>query len=598
MANKLKITELDFESNKQQFIDYLKSQTQFKDYDFEGSNMSVLLDVLAYNTYQNNFYTNMALNEMFLDSAVLRNSIMSHAKELNYLPRSTKSAKAVVNVTITDQTVVGQTVTIPQYALFTTTYQGTNYEFVTDKAYVAQKVAPYTFVAENVEIFEGQMLASFEREGYFVDEDGLLKVILSNETADIDSIEVFVDAEATEDENVFVRKNDIFGVGPDDKVFYVEPYYDGRYQIYFGNNIFGVQPTEIQDVRVKYRICSGSAPNGASQFAISVSETSTATVETVEAAQGGAERETTESIRYFAPKSIQIQERAITASDYEILLKQKFPEIKSVAAYGGEKLTPPQYGKVAISVYLGQGQESLSTTQSNSYIAYLEDKTPLAVEPIFVQTEYMYADLHIDVSYNPKITSKSVGQLEEIIRTNINDFVLENLDDFNRTLRLSKLSSLIDSSDVSIVSNSINAVPFIDFSPDIGDEFNPTFKFDTELIRPYPFKTSNGFANYKPAFKTGCYTFNGVCVYLQDDGMGKVQMITDDVENPAIIKLDVGSVNYDTGEIKLINFKADAYTGNAIKVYATTKADDISSPTGRLFTVRDTEVVINLKESR
>ena len=598
MAKKLNITELDFESNKQQFINYLKNQTQFKDYDFDGSNMSVLLDVLAYNTYQNNFYTNMAVNEMFLDSAVLRNSVMSHAKLLNYLPRSFKSARALVTVTITDETVIGQTVSIPQYALFTTTYQGTNYEFVTDKSYIARKVAPYTFVAENVEIFEGQMLASFEREGYFVDEDGLLKVILSNETADVDSIEVFVDAEATEDENVFVRKNDIFGVQPDDKVFYVEPYYDGRYQIYFGNNIYGVQPTETQDVRVKYRICSGAAPNGASQFAISVSETSTATVQTIEPATGGAEQETTESIRFAAPKSIQIQERAVTSSDYEILLKQAFPEIKSVAAYGGERLEPPQFGKVAISVYLGQGQESLSTTQSNSFLNYLSDKTPLSIEPIFVQTEYMYADVHIDVMYDPKITSKSVGDLETIIRNNINDYVSINLDDFNKTLRVSKLSTVIDGSDISIVSNSISAIPIIDFSPDIGDEFNPTFKFDAELVKPYPFKLSNGFENYKPTFKTSCFTYEGVCVFLQDDGLGKIQMITDDVLNPTILRLDVGTIDYTNGLIKLINFRADDYSGNSIKVSVVTKQDDISAPTGRLFTVRDQDVVINLKESR
>ena len=163
---KLNISELDFDAVKNQFKEYLQSQTQFKDYNFEGSNMSVLLDVLAYNTYQNNFYTNMAVNEMFLDSAVLRNSIVSHAKELNYLPRSRRSAKAIVKVTITDANAEGQSITIPQYSPFTTVYNGENFEFVTDQTYVAKKTAPQTFVAENVEIFEGQMLASFEREGF------------------------------------------------------------------------------------------------------------------------------------------------------------------------------------------------------------------------------------------------------------------------------------------------------------------------------------------------------------------------------------------------------------------------------------------------
>ena len=147
---KLNISELDFEAVKSQFKEYLQSQTQFKDYNFDGSNMSVLLDVLSYNTFQNNFYTNMAINEMFLDSAVMRNSVVSHAKELNYLPRSRRSAKAVVTVTFTDSTATGQSITIPQYSPFTTIHNGENFEFVTDKAYVAKKTAPNTFVAQGV----------------------------------------------------------------------------------------------------------------------------------------------------------------------------------------------------------------------------------------------------------------------------------------------------------------------------------------------------------------------------------------------------------------------------------------------------------------
>ena len=162
----------------------------------------------------------MAINEMFLDSAVLKNSVMSHAKELNYLPRSRSSARAVVTTTITDDTVLGQTITIPAYSTFTTEFQGTRYNYVTDKAHIARKTAPGTFTCADIEIFEGEMLASFEREGYFIGDDGVLRVILSNENADTDSIVVFVDAEATDDENIFIRKNDIFGVGPLDKVLY------------------------------------------------------------------------------------------------------------------------------------------------------------------------------------------------------------------------------------------------------------------------------------------------------------------------------------------------------------------------------------------
>jgi hypothetical protein len=596
---KLNISELDFESIKAQFKDYLRGQTQFKDYNFEGSNMSVLLDVLAYNTFQNNFYTNMAINEMFLDSAVLRNSIVSHAKELNYLPRSRKSARAVVRVTIRDNTITGQSVTIPQYSEFTSNYLGQNFEFVTDETYVARKVAPGTFVADNVEIFEGVMLASFEREGYFVDDDGILRVILSNENADVDSLAVFVDAEATEDENIFIRKNDIFGVGPTDKVFYVEPYYDGRYTIYFGNNVFGFQPQEFEDVRVRYRVTSGEEANGAFAFSLGlVSPSATATVETIQSAAGGAERETLESIRYFAPKSLQIQERAITTSDYEILLKQRFPEIRSVSAYGGENLEPPQFGKVALSVYLGEGREGLSSTLSSAYIEYLKDRSPLAIEAIFIESEFLYSCLNIEVYLNPRITRKSASEIEVLVRQAVRDYVLANLDDFDTTLRVSKLSANIDDIDISIQSNSVFANPYIEYSPQLNVSLSPSFKFFARLIKPYPFRDSNGFADYKPSVKSSIFSYNNVQSYLQDDGLGKIQIVTSDIVNPQIIKPDIGTVNYETGEINLVGFKTEGFAGSGIKIMVTTKKDDITAPNGRIFFIRDEDVTINLVESK
>ena len=597
MATKLNITELDFASNKQQLINYLKSQSQFKDYDFEGSNLNVLLDVLSYNTYQNNFYTNMAINEMFLDSAVLPNSVVSHAKELNYLPSSRKSARASVRVTIRDTTITGQTITIPQFAAFKAAYQGENYEFVTDKAYVAKKTEPGVFVADNIELFEGQMLTSFEREGYFVDEDGILTVILSNENADIDSLEVFVDAEFTEDANIFTRKNDIFGVGPEDKVFYVEPYYDGRYKIYFGNNVFGVQPDEYEDIRVKYRICSGAEANGASVFTIQITSTGTTEVETIQAALGGEDAESLEKIRYFAPKALQIQERAVTTSDYEVLLKQQFPEIKAVSAYGGENLNPPQFGRVAISVYLGEAEETLSNTLVNTYLDYLSDKTPLAIEPTFVPSEFVYGKIAVRVNYNPKLTTKNSDFIAQLVRDTIQAYSEGTLDNFNTTLRLSNLSSNIDAADVSITSNAMTAKPIIEYTPDLNIKSNPIFKFGTPLVRPYPFRETNGFSEYKPSIVSGQFSVDNVCVYLQDDGIGNMQLVTSDLSNPQIIDPTAGTVDYDSGDVKLINFRTDGFTGSAIQFIATTVYDDIAAPKGRIFAIRDDDVEVTLRET-
>tara|TARA_R110000851_G_scaffold53875_1_gene127648 strand:+ start:1335 stop:3116 length:1782 start_codon:yes stop_codon:yes gene_type:complete len=589
---KLNISELDFETIKAQFKDYLQGQTQFKDYNFDGSNMSVFLDVLAYNTYQNNFYANMAVNEMFLDSAVLKNSVMSHAKELNYLPRSRRSPRALVTVTITDPDTVGQTITIPTYSNFKTSFQGDTYNYTNSKTAVARKTAPGVFVAENIEIFEGEMLASFEREGYFIGDDGVLRVILTNENADTDSVEVFVDAEATEDANQFIRKNDLFGVGPLDKVFYIEPYYDGRYTIYFGNNVFGAQPLAFEDVRVRYRITSGPESNGANIFTLGEQFA----VDTIEVASGGAERETLENIRYFAPKSLQIQERAITTNDYEILLKQNFPEIKTVSAYGGEELDPPQFGRVAIAVYLGEGREGLSGVLSSTYIKFLKEKSPLGIEPVFIQSDFMYGCVNVNTNFDPKVTKRSSGQIEVNIRAAITAYNTTYLDDFDATLRLSKLASSVDAADTSIVSNEITVCPYVVYTPNLNQSASPSFKFYSKLVKPYPFKDSNGFADYKPAVISGVFSYNNVDSYFQDDGLGNIQIVTSDIVNPQIVKPVAGSVDYATGEINLVGFKTDGFAGSGIRVMVVTANDDITAPAGRIFLIQDDDVTVNMLE--
>ena len=594
MANpKTPITELDFAAIKEQFKVYLQTQTQFKDYNFEGSNMSALLDVLSFNSYQNNFYTNMALNEMFLDSAVLKNSIVSHAKELNYIPRSRKSAKAVLNLTINDTTTNASTITVPQYFELSANYQGESYNFVTNEAYTARRTAPGVYEAQNVEFFEGEMLQSFQREGFIVDADGVLRVYLTNNEVDTDSLVVFVDAEATDDANVFTRATTIFGVNPTDKVFYLEPYLDDRYSIYFGKNQFGLQPEEFEDVRVRYRICSGAEPNGAAEFGTgSINDTGTVSATVVQAAAGGQERESMESIRYFAPKALQVQERAVTTKDYEVLLQQAFPEITAVSAYGGEQLDPPQYGRVAISVYLNDNTEIISSTLSNSYIAYLKERAPLGIEPIFVATEFVYGDMAVNVTYTRKNTEKSKAELESLVRAAIQKYSDDNLEGFDKSLRVSKLSSIIDGLDTGIESNEISVLPIIEYSPPLNFNTNPAFRFEAELIKPYPFKSANGFVDYKPAIKSTVFDVDGTCVFLQDDGQGNVMTITDEVTNPQIINPTAGTVDYKTGEVKLTNFKVESFTGSAIKVSAKTIDNDVKAPQGRVFILRDRKSVV------
>tara|TARA_B110000977_G_scaffold200678_1_gene292092 strand:+ start:8263 stop:10047 length:1785 start_codon:yes stop_codon:yes gene_type:complete len=588
------INELDFATIKDQFITHLRNQTQFKDYDFTGANMNVLLDVLAYNTHINNFYTNMAINEMFLDSAVIKNSVVSHAKELNYLPRSRKSAKAVVNVTLRDTTEASSTITIPRFTEFTANFANDNYTFITDQSYVARKTADGVFVATNVEIFEGRILTAFEKDGFFLEADNTFKCNLTNDGIDTNTIEVFVDDEFTEGQNQFFYTRDIFGVTPTSKVFYLEPHFDNRYSIYFGGNIFGEQPGLDIDVKIQYRICSGTEVNGANAFATSFKPNSTVT--TVTAAEGGSERESLESIRYFAPKSIQVQERAITASDYQIILSQRFPEIKSVSAYGGDELVPPRYGRVAISVNL-QGEGLLSETSKNTYLRYLSDKTPLSIEPIFVNPEFLYSETIVDVIYSKKFTTKSTQELESLIRVAIASYNTLNLDDFGETLRVSKLMSIIDDIDAGILSNNVCANPIIEYAPIVNLNLSPSFKFGTQLVKPYPYDTTIGLSDFKPSITSSTFTYKGILSKMIDDGAGNIAIVSVNNLIQTITNPSVGTVDYTLGEVRLVNFSVESFVGEAIKIYAASMTPNIIAPKNRIISIRSEDIQIKFVES-
>lgn len=590
--SKRPITELDFFAIKEQFKNYLKTQTTFKDYNFEGSNMSILLDILSYNTFQNNFYTNMALSEMFLDTAQMKNSIVSHAKELNYLPKSSTSAKAIVRVTFTD-TNGASTIAIPKGTRFISSIGGNSFNFVTDQVFLARKTAisddtlTATYVADQVEIYEGAIFTNFETEGYFV-EDTAFKCILSSENVDITSVRVSLDDGTIE----YSYRSDIFGVESTDNVFYIEPYFDDRYAVVFGRNIFGSQPDPNEKIQIEYRVCNEDEPNGAARFTTTFK--SGARVDTIQIATGGAKKETLENIRFFAPRSIQIQERAVTSRDYEILLKQKYNEIQAISVYGGEDLEPPQFGKVAISVVL-EGTNDLSESRKNEYRRYLIDKTPLTIEPIFVSPEFMFVDATVNIYYSYKQTNRSQSDLENLIRKVFSDYDAVNLNAFGSTLRASKLMASIDDIDDAILSNSLDLRSIIEYSPPLLLPQNPTFKFGSALVKPYPFINSSGFTDFKPAISSSVFSYNGICAILQDNGSGIMQIITSDTINRRVLVASAGTVDYSAGTVRLVNFTTDAYT-RAIKIFARKKESDIIAPKNRLLQLRDEDITIVFNE--
>ncbi len=588
----LPITELDFFQAKNQLREFLRNDTsgRFRDIDFEGSNMSVLLDVLAYNTYQNNFYTNMAISEMFLDSAQLENSVVSHAKELNYLPRSAKSAKAVVNITISDPNNEDSTIVVPEGTRFTTTAAGSRFNFYTNETYIARRQGG-VYVCDGIEIFEGEIISeSF----FFSDERRTVRLI--NRNIDTSSIKVFENFDQPVDLIEYTFRNDIFGVQTDDPVFYIEPSFDETYEILFGNNRFGKNPEIDARVTVIYRITSGPEANGACRFRTNFLPN--VTVSTDSDATGGAEKESLSDTKFFAPRSIQVQERAVTQRDYEILLKQRFNEIQDVSVIGGDELDPPRFGKVAISVNL---QGGLSQIAIQRYEEYLRDKTPIAIQPIFVPPEFLYIELDVNVIYDSKLTSQSKDSIEEDLRRLLKEYNENNMNKFGAAFEISRVSSLIDQSNPAIVNNTIAATPYILYTPEFQRSESPTFDFGTSLETPCGFARVNRTESYNSFVRSSVFVFNGSNAILEDNGLGVINITNArdrGLGRVEIIKRDAGTVDYERGVVKLSDFIVDSYESPGIRVSVNTADKNVTSPKRKVLVLKDRDVTMNIRKER
>lgn len=578
MANR-PITELDFATIKQQLKTFLSAQSKFQDYDFEGSNMAVLLDVLAYNAYQSNFYTNMTFAESFLDSAVKEESIMSHAKSLNYLPRSAKSAMAVVDISVVSANNEASFV-IPTGTKFTTTANGDTYTFYTNTGHIALRQAGTNrYTANCVQIFEGNLVE--ERFTMAADFEGFY---ISNADVDTSSIKVVDLTSNTE----YAFKTDVFGVDTTDAVFYLEPE-KKSYKVIFGRGVFGKDPEVSSQIAVTYRTTNGVEANGANRFSTTIFSNTTVTV--LAAAVGGAEKESLDSIRFFAPKSVQVQERAVTRKDYEILLKQRFVEILDVSVYDGADLTPPQHGKVAVSVNVSGG---ISNANRSAFIAYLSDKTPLSIQPVFIDADYLYLRPTITVRVNNNIRTKSIGEIKQLIIDEVMAYNLAHLEKFASVFRDSRLAAELNEVDPSVLSVAIHVNPYMEYSPQLDIPYSPNFQFNAELVKPYPFNTAQGLTSYTPAVKGQTFVYEGIRCFFQDDGLGNLQIISADLSNVTIIEPTAGTVDYTTGAVRLSDFAVESFEGAAISIAANYVAEDIIAPKNRVLRIRDSDITVNV----
>lgn len=582
MANSaLSVANLNFNDIKTNLQNYMQTQSSLKDYDFTGSNLNVLLDVLAYNTYMQNFYLNMVANESFLNSAVLRDSIVSHAKTLNYLPQSRSSSKASIKLKITP-TDTPAAITVPKYTSFTSSIDGKSYVFSTDEGFTISADALGNYEANNVQLFEGEIITEmFTVNSSNTDQ----RFVLNNSEIDTDSLVVKIIKSSTDTANAeWTRNLSTIGIDGSSNTFFIVPAETGKYEVQFGDGVLG-KPLENNNViQATYRKSSGGAPDSANVFALvgDIQGYSNVTITSLSKATGGSLPESDESVRKNASRSLSIQDRTVTVNDYRSLIKQNFNDVQAINVYGGEQSIPPQFGKVIISVDL-KNAEGIPLSRKRDIEAFAKLRAPLSITPVVIDPEFLYVDIETVVRYNPNVTTKSDNEIKIAVISAIKTHTDAEINDFDTKLRLSKLASAVDGCDPSILNNDAKVILEKRIVPELNKSQTFLLQYDNELYREIPL---NGiFVDGTAPISSSTFTYNGLtgCSF-RDNGSGILQVVQDATSGIEVVETSIGTVNYTEGLVNINSFKTSLFTGNAIRLFATPTSRTISSSKNIILT--------------
>ena len=542
MAERLNITELDFDNIKQNLKTYLSKQKEFTDYDFEGSGMAVLLDLLSYNTHYNALYSNMLANEMFLDSADLRNSVVSHAKQIGYTARSARAPKATLNVTVNDAT--SATVTMAKGTAFTTTIDGVSYQYVTNKAVsITPTDGVYTF--SNVDVYEGTLVTN----KYTVDtSDANQRFLIKNINADTSTLKVTVQTSASDSTTeTYTVSTDFTSATGDSKIFFLDAVEDQQYEITFGDGVIGKALSNGNVVNIEYVVTNGDASNSATTFASasSIDGFSNITVTVVSNSFGGAPAEENSSIKFNAPKRYSSQNRAVTADDFKSIVRSIYPNIQSIRVWGGEENDPPVYGRTYISIKAISGSNITQAVKDN-ITTELKKYMVASVTPVISDPETIFLVVETDVKYDAKVTSKSTDDIKQLVLATLTNYNDNTLKKFDGILRHSNLVKTIDDTDSSILSNSTKYKMYQEVTPVTTKKETYTIKFNNALYHPH--------SGHMSIVSTTGFKINGDTTneyFLDDDGSGNIRLYYIKEEIKTFANTTQGTIDYTTGEIKI-----------------------------------------------
>lgn len=549
----LPVTNIDFNEIKSQLKDFLRNQTEFVDFDFDGSAMSVLLDVMAYTVHYMAIHANLSISEIFLDSAVLRNSVVSKAKELGYFPRQIFGATATVKLSITPAINPNAPIIIPKNTKFSTVIDNVNYEFVTTDSglLLEETLNPGTYSGD-INITEGV----FDTQTWVYDAlDTDQRFIILQKNIDVRFLSVDVaDSVGSPTIVAWSPVGSFVNITPLDKVFFMQEVNDERVEIYFGDDVLGAALIDGNEITAEYLTTKGVDANGAGVFElindIGIYLKGEFTVTTVYKAGGGADAESIASIKHIAPKFYQMQNRAVSADDYRTLLLANYGDIETVSVWGGENAVPPQYGRVFVSIKPLSGDTLSPGAKEYIQTEILEKYNVVGIIPELIDPEYTYLDIVSEVIYDREKTSLGQGDIVNKVQTAIETYFSDKLSQFDTTFRFSRFVAAIDAADVSILNNR------------------------TDVFMTKKFDTISGSRTYVISFNNAIKKGTVVSEEYDRGGADTYQLVEntlteklDEYKNGSLLNSGIGIIDYENGQITLqgYNFQV-ALSGYSLTV--------------------------------
>jgi len=576
MATKLEISQLDFDGIKDNLKTFLSQQDEFTDYDFEGSGMNVLLDVLAYNTHYLGYNANMLANEMYLDSADQRSSVVSLAKQVGYTPRSSVSAKSTIDVLVNNGS--GSSITMSRGTKFTTTVDGTNYSFV-NNADVSVSPSDGVYKFSNLEIFEGTYL-NYKYTANTSDTDQ--RFVIPNDFVDTKTLTVKVQESSSDSTtNTYTLASGVTGFDSTSKVYFLQEVENGRYEVYFGDGVIGQAIADGNIVILDYITCNLDEPNGATSFTLSgtVGGFANVTITTIDNAAGGDGPETIKSIKYNAPRDYSSQDRAVTAEDYKVLVKSLYANAQSVQVYGGEDAAVPDYGKVYISIKAKSGSNLTEATKV-SLVSSLKSFAVASVIPVIIDPETTFITLTTTFKFDSNQTTKDISTLQTNVLNAISTYNTDTLENFTGMFRFSALSKVIDESDSSILSNITKVKMYKFITPTLNNGTKYTLSFNNAFFNPHSgHNTAAGGIVSSTGFKISGDDTNEH--FLDDDGAGNIRVYYLSGTTRIYTSSTYGTIDYTTGEIILTSANitsisnVDGAASTRIKITVAPDSNDI-----------------------